>query len=138
MTDKKSIVQQDEEQQEVAPYEGTERTRTRRAYIPRADIYETDDAIVAVTDIPGASESGIDITLEKNILTIRAYPIEETVEGLSLIYSEFGSGDFERRFTLSDEIDREKIEARVKNGVLTLRLPKAAPAKARKIAVKTV
>lgn len=138
MTDKKSIVQQDEEQQEVAPYEGTERTRTRRAYIPRADIYETDDAIVAVTDIPGASESGIDITLEKNILTIRAYPIEETVEGLSLIYSEFGAGDFERRFTLSDEIDREKIEARVKNGVLTLRLPKAAPAKARKIAVKTV
>ncbi len=138
MTDKKSIVQQDEEQQEAAPYEGTERTRTRRAYIPRADIYETDDAIVAVTDIPGASESGIDITLEKNILTIRAYPIEETVEGLSLIYSEFGAGDFERRFTLSDEIDREKIEARVKNGVLTLRLPKAAPAKARKIAVKTV
>ncbi len=122
--------------EEMTAYEESERTRERRAYVPRADIYEVDDAIMVVTDIPGANEKSVDITLEKNILTIRAYPVEEDMSGLSLLYSEFGIGDFERRFSISDEIDREKIEADVKNGVLTLRLPKAAPAKARKITVR--
>lgn len=133
MADEKNL---ESNKQEMTPYEDSERTSARRAYIPRADIYETDEGIVVLANVPGANENSVDIVLEKNVLTIRAYPVEETYAGMSLVYSEYGIGDYERRFTLSDEIDREKIEARVKDGVLTLHLPKAGPAKARKIAVK--
>lgn len=123
--------------QEMETSEDTERTRTRRAFVPRSDIYETEKEIVLVTDVPGASQENVDITLEKNILTIRAYPVEEDMDALSLIYAEYGIGDYERRFTLSDEIDREKIEAQVKNGVLTLHLPKAEEAKPKRIPVQS-
>lgn len=134
MADEKALETQQKE--EMTPYEDTERTSARRAYIPRADIYETDAEIVVAANVPGANENSVDITLEKNVLTIRAYPVEENYEGLSLVYSEYGIGDYERRFTISDEIDRDKIEAQVKNGVLTLHLPKSGPAKMRKITVK--
>jgi HSP20 family protein len=117
-------------------YTDSERTRDRRVYVPAADIYETEDAMFIVTDVPGTDQANVEVTLEKNVLTITAYPIEETFEGLSLVYSEYGYGDLERRFVLSNAIDQEKIEANVQNGVLTLRLPKAGPAKSRKIIVQ--
>ena len=89
-------------------------------------------------DVPGADEKTVDITLEKNVLTIYAYPPVETVENYSLTYGEYGVGDFERKFSVPQDIDHDKIEAKVKNGVLTLHLPKAGPAKARKIEVRSV
>jgi len=123
------------ETREMAPYE--ERTRQRRIYIPRADIYETHGDVVVIADIPGVDEKSVDITLEKNVLTINAYPVDYQPEGYSPVYSEYGMGDYQRRFVISNEIDQEKIEASVKNGVLYLRLPKAGPAKTRKITVRT-
>ncbi|MBN1220235.1 MAG: Hsp20/alpha crystallin family protein [Anaerolineae bacterium] len=125
-----------EEKKEVATVEGAERTRIRRAYVPRVDIYENDDAIMLVTDVPGVDENSIDITLEKSVLTINGYVQTEAPDNYSLAYAEYQTGDYERSFTLSEEIDRENIEATVKNGVLRLRLPKAGPAKTRKITVK--
>jgi HSP20 family molecular chaperone IbpA len=124
------------ETKEMAPYE--ERTRQRRVYIPRADIYETRDDVVVIADIPGADEKSVDITLEKNVLTINAYPVgyRYQPEGYSSVYSEYGIGDYQRRFVISNEIDQDKIEASVKNGVLHLRLPKSGPAKTRKITVR--
>ncbi|BAJ64726.1 Hsp20/alpha crystallin family protein [Anaerolinea thermophila] len=116
--------------------EKTERIRERRVYLPRTDIYETRDDLVLVMDLPGADEKSVDIMLEKNVLTIKAYPTFERPENYTLAYAEYGEGDFERSFALSDEIDREHIEARVKNGTLYLRLPKAGAAKPTKIEVK--
>jgi HSP20 family molecular chaperone IbpA len=124
------------EKQEVETVDGAERTRARRAYVPRVDIFETDDAIILLTDMPGVDEKSVDITLEKNLLTINGYVEVDAPDNYSLTYAEYESGDYERSFNLSDEIDREKIEATVKNGVLRLHLPKAAPAKTRKITVK--
>jgi len=124
------------EKQEVETVEGAERTRARRAYVPRVDIYETDNAIVLLTDMPGVDEDAIDITLEKNVLTINGLVEENNPDNYSLVYAEYQTGDFQRSFTLSNEIDRDKIEATVKNGVLRLYLPKAEPAKTRKITVK--
>jgi HSP20 family molecular chaperone IbpA len=124
------------EKQEVETVDGAERTRARRAYVPRVDIYETGEAIVLLTDMPGVDEKSVDITLEKNVLTINGTVETETPDNYSLSYAEYESGDYERSFNLSNEIDREKIEATVKNGVLRLNLPKAAPAKTRKITVK--
>jgi HSP20 family protein len=125
------------EKQEITTMDETERTRDRQCFIPRADIYETDDYIILLADIPGANENSTDITLEKNILTINANVDWNMPDDYGLNYGEYGIGDYQRSFTLSDEIDRENIEATIANGVLRLQLPKAGPAKTKKISVKS-
>jgi HSP20 family molecular chaperone IbpA len=127
----------DVSKQEVVETEEMERTRDRRCYIPRTDIYETKDEIMLIADVPGADDKSLDISLEKNILTINAYIDEMIPEGFKRIYSEYESGDYKRSFKLSDEIDQSKIKAVVKNGELRLQLPKSEPAKAKKISVKS-
>jgi HSP20 family molecular chaperone IbpA len=116
---------------------GAERTRSQKAFVPYADIYETGDEIVVVADMPGVSEESVDITLEQDVLTINGYVEPETPEDHSLAYAEYDVGDFVRSFRISNEIDRDGIEATLKDGVLHLHLPKAGPAKAKKISVKT-
>jgi HSP20 family molecular chaperone IbpA len=125
---------QETDKQEVA--EGrAERTRDRVAFIPRVDIYETNEDIYVVADVPGVDENSVDITLEKDVLTIDGYVEPMEPEGYRLAYAEYRVGDYHRRFTLSNQIDRDKIEATVRDGVLRLHLPKATPT-TRKIAVK--
>jgi HSP20 family molecular chaperone IbpA len=113
------------QKQEIVEQNETERTRDTRLYIPRVDIYETDEAIHLIADIPGADENSIDITLEKNVLTIDAEVQAEKPQDYSLTYAEYGIGSFRRKFNLSNEIDQEKIVAEVKDGVLKLKLPKS-------------
>jgi len=117
---------QETEKQELAET-GAERTRARLAFVPRADIYETNEAIVVVTDIPGVDVNSLDITLEEDVLTINGYVEPIYPEGYNLTYAEYRIGDYQRRFTLSNKIDRNSIEATVKDGVLRLYLPKAEP-----------
>lgn len=124
------------QKEEVTTPEDTERTRECRCFVPRADIYEVDDQIVIVADVPGANEKSVEVTLEKNVLTINAYVDLPEMEGYSLVFAEYEVGDYQRSFKLSDEIDRDKIQATIKDGVLRLYLPKAAAAQARKINVK--
>ncbi len=124
------------QKEELATPEGAERTRECECFVPRADIYELDDQIIIVADVPGVSEKSVDITLEKNILTINAYVEPVEWEGYSLSYAEYGIGDFQRSFRVPNVIDRDNIEAVLKDGVLRLFLPKAPQAKTRKIEVK--
>lgn len=135
-TKEKELQVQEAEKQEVETVNGAERTRARKAYVPRVDIYETDEAIFAVADMPGVNDKTIEITLEKNVLTIDGYVEPESSDKYDLAYAEYEVGDYHRSFKLSNEIDRDKIEATVKNGVLHLSLPKIGEAKARKISVK--
>jgi HSP20 family molecular chaperone IbpA len=135
-TNSKDLQVQEAEKQEVVNFEDAERTRDVKAFVPRSDIYETDNEIVAVADMPGVDESSIDITLEKNILTIYGTIEPRMPENYSLAYAEYEVGDYERRFTLSNKIDLNKIEATVKDGVLRVHLPKIGPAQTKKIAVK--
>lgn len=134
MTDQEKELQvKKEEAQE--PEQG-ERTRTAPVYIPRADIFETEGQVIVIADMPGVSETSVDITLEKNTLTIRGQVEPDNYPDYTLSYAEYGVGDYERSFVLSDKIDQEHIEASVKNGVLRLLLPKQEEAKARRIQVK--
>ena len=133
MANEKELNIQETEKQEIAET-GAERTRSRLAFVPRADIYETNEAIVLLTDMPGADENSLDIMLENDVLTINGYVDTAYPEGYGLSYGEYRVGDYQRSFTLSNKIDRDKIEATVKDGVLRLYLPKAEPA-TRKIAV---
>jgi HSP20 family molecular chaperone IbpA len=116
--------------------EGVERTRSKKLYTPAVDIVEGKEELYLIADMPGVDENSVDITLDKNILTIYGTVEPETHDNYRLIYTEYGIGDYKRTFTLSDEIDREKIQATVKNGILRLKLPKAETAKSRKIPVK--
>lgn len=112
-----------------------ERTKSSRVLTPAIDILEQGEALILRADIPGVEENSTDVTLENGVLTIRAQVAEEKEEVQGEWLREFVPGDYERSFTISDDIDQEHIEARVKEGVLTLRLPKAAPARPRKIQV---
>ncbi len=127
----------DAEKQQVALSEGTELTRDRITFLPRSDIYETNDALVLLMDIPGAREEDIDITLEKNILTVNALVDPKEPENYALALQEYEVGDYQRSFRLSNEIDQDRIEASYQHGVLRLVLPKAEAAKAKKIAIKS-
>lgn len=124
------------EKQEVETPMGVERTRTTRTFSPAVDIYETEAGVVLLADMPGVDMNDVDIMLEKNLLTIRGMVEEPTAESYELAYAEYPIGDYERTFALSDEVDKSKIEATMKNGVLRLLLPKAEEAKVRKIAVR--
>jgi HSP20 family molecular chaperone IbpA len=126
----------DIEKKEAQSPERIERTWSKRTYSPQVDILERKEDIVVIADMPGVDETSVDINLEKNVLSIYGRVEEEEFRGYSPAYTEYGIGDYERVFTLSDEIDREKIDASVKNGVLTIVLPKAEKMKSRKIAVK--
>ena len=133
MADTEELQVQEAQKQEVVE-SGAERTRARLAFVPRADIYETDDKLVIVADMPGVDEKSIDVTLEGGVLTIQGAVELRWPEKHSLIYAEYRVGDYERSFTLSDRIDQGGIEATVKHGVLRLHLPKAQP-ETRKISV---
>ena len=127
---------QDVQKKEMENVDRAERTRSVRVYTPNVDIIERKDNILLLADMPAADESSIDITLEKNVLTIYGKVDFQPPENMRLIQAGYGIGDYQRSFTLSDEIDRDKIKATMKNGVLNLVLPKAAVVKTKKITVE--
>jgi HSP20 family protein len=112
-------------------------TPPRPLFVPPADIYETRDNIVVLAEMPGVASDGVDITLERRVLTIRGRSAVIEHSGYQRVYTEYTDGDYERSFTLSENIDRDRIEATLKNGLLHLVLPKAETAKARRIELKT-
>jgi len=115
---------------------GTEQISARRLFRPDVDIVERKDDIVIMADMPGVGKDSVDITLENKVLTIYGKVDAEIPEKHKLYISEYGIGDYQRVFNINEEIDRDKIEASVKNGVLKIILPKSEALKARKIEVK--
>jgi HSP20 family molecular chaperone IbpA len=126
MAESTDVQVQETDKQEIVE-SGAERTRARLAFVPRVDIHENADAIVVLADVPGVDEGSVDITLENRVLTIKGYVGVEWPDDYALAYAEYRVGDYERSFTLSDAIDRDGIEATVRDGVLRLHLPKAQP-----------
>ena len=115
---------------------GTERTRDRPVYVPRVDIVETEDALEILADMPGVTRDGVEVTLEQRVLRIRGRAELPLPEGVAPLYLEYEPGDYERAFTLSEAVDAAGIEARVRDGVVHLRLPKAGPAKLQRVEVR--
>ncbi|WP_119458708.1 Hsp20/alpha crystallin family protein [Rhodospirillaceae bacterium SYSU D60014] len=124
------------EQKVPRAIDGGERTHARAVFVPRTDIYETEESIILLAEMPGVAPDAVDITLEKRLLTIHGHAGDQEHEGYRQIYAEYAEGDYERVFTLSEDIDQDRIEASQSDGILRLVLPKAEPAKARKIQVK--
>ena len=106
-------------------------------HTPLIDIHEGPEGLVLEADLPGASDQSLTIQVEDNVLSLRAR-VESTVPAdARVLHEEYRPGDFYRSFILSDEVDRSRISAEVKNGVLRLSLPKAERAKTRRIEIKT-
>ncbi len=126
----------EKELQKTESATAAEKIRNVKTFVPRVDIYDTKESIFLIADMPGVDEKTVEVELEKNILTITGWTEDSKLKDHSLLFSEYETGDYERSFTLSDEIDREKINATVKQGVLLLELPKAEKVKPKKIAIK--
>jgi HSP20 family protein len=120
--------------QAQTPTRATE--QRQRPLVPAVDIVETEQAVLLYADVPGVAEDGLDLTVDRGVLTLRARTKESTPQGFEPIYQEYVPADYERQFTLGDAIDSERISATVTNGVLRLELPKASKAMPKKIAVK--
>ena len=125
------------QKQEVQSTEGVERTRAMRVFVPSVDIYSEDDGVIIMVDLPGVDENNLDINLEEKVLTINGYVTPEEPEDFELTYHEYRVGDYQRSFTIPDEIDTDNIEASISHGVLKIVLHKAPEAQTRKISVKS-
>jgi HSP20 family protein len=113
-----------------------ESTRPMRAFLPTTDIFETDEALTMLLEMPGVDRENIEISVENGVLTVEGKINFSKYEGLQPVYSEYNVGPFRRSFRLSSRIDQDKIRAEMQGGVITLVLPKAEEAKPRRIDVK--
>jgi HSP20 family molecular chaperone IbpA len=107
----------------------------RSVFTPPIDIYEGEEGLVLTADLPGVSPDSLDIQVQDNKLTLFGRVGAYVPAGAKLLHGEFETGDFLRSFILSDEVDLEKISAKLNNGVLEVVLPKAPKTQPRRIQV---
>ena len=112
-----------------------EQTVPVRYFVPTTDIFETEDGLTVVMEVPGVDREAIDINLENDVLRIEAKIDPSKYDGMEPLYTEYNVGHFARSFTLSNKIDQQQISAKLEDGVLTLTLKKAKEAIPRKISV---
>jgi HSP20 family molecular chaperone IbpA len=112
-----------------------ETTVPARTYIPNADIYETQDALRIDLEMPGVDKDNVDVHVEDGVLTVDGKLDFAQYQGLQPLYTEYNIGHYSRSFRLSTRIDQDKIGAGMKDGVLSLTLPKVEQAKPRAIKV---
>ena len=112
-----------------------ESTIPARTFVPTADIYEDRDSLKVVLEMPGVEKSNVDIRVEEGVLFVEGRLDVVKYRGLQPLYTEYNIGNYARSFRLSNAIDQDKIGAELKDGVLSLTLPKAEKAKPRTIQV---
>ena len=122
------------EKQELAKKE--EKTIPGRYFVPAADIFETEDALTVIMEIPGVEKKDVSIALEDDSLRVEGQIDFSKYQGMEPVYTEYNVGHYARGFSLSGKIDREGISAQLDDGVLTLTLPKAKESMPRRIAIK--
>jgi HSP20 family protein len=113
-----------------------ESTIPARRFLPITDIFETNDALRVILEMPGVDTESVDVRVENDVLTIEGQVDFTKYQGLTPLYTEYNVGNYARSFQLSSKIDQERIGAELKDGVITLILPKAEKAKPRKIMVR--
>lgn len=112
-----------------------EQTLSARTYIPGADIFEAEQALTVVLEMPGVDKSNVDVSVEAGVLVVEGRVDFSKYEGMHPVYTEYNVGHYRRTFSLSNKIDQSAITAEMKDGVLTVTLPKAEAAKARRIEI---
>jgi len=113
-----------------------ETTIPARIFLPTADIYETEDALSVILEMPGVEKNNVDVRVEDGVLKVEGRLDFSKYQGLQPLYTEYNVGHYFRSFQLSSKIDHNRIEAELKDGVLALTLPKVEEAKPRTIQIK--
>jgi HSP20 family protein len=121
------------EKQELANKE--EKIIPGRYFVPPADIFETEEALTVIMEMPGVEKKNVSIALENDTVRVEAQIDFAQYQGMEPVYTEYNVGHYAREFTLSSKIDRDNISAQLDDGVLTLTLPKVKEAMPRRIAV---
>ncbi|MBW2066629.1 MAG: Hsp20/alpha crystallin family protein [Deltaproteobacteria bacterium] len=135
MVDTESKALQAKEKREVTT--PAEQTRPGLVFTPAVDIFETEKEITLVADMPGVKSDDLNISLNDNVLTLEGEVAAPERPDEVDVLREYRTGKYYRQFTLSQVIDQSKIEAELKDGVLTLRLPKVEAAVPKKITIKS-
>ena len=112
-----------------------EKTQNGKWYVPRTDIFETDNELYVRMDMPGVKKSDIGVNVEKNVLSVEGTIDPAPYREMEPAFTEYNIGNFTRKFSLSNQINQEDIRAEIKDGVLLLVLPKIPEAQPRKIAI---
>ena len=113
-----------------------ETTIPARVFLPAADIFEGENDLTVILEMPGVEKSNVDIHVEDGALNVEGRLDLTKYRGLQPLYTEYNIGHYSRNFRVSGKIDQNKIAAELKDGILTLKLPKAEEAKPRTIQVK--
>lgn len=124
-----------EVQEKQVVQQKSESTKPEKLFIPAVDIFETEESVMVLAEIPGVNNTGVEVSLEDDVLTISGHRQVEEFEG-RLLLQEYENGSYLRKFTVAEAIDQEKITATMTNGLLKVTLPKAAPARPRKVVVQ--
>ena len=112
-----------------------ESTMPVRDFVPVTDIFETEQALTVVLEMPGVSKESVEVGVENDVITITGRIDSSKYEGLQPLYTEYNIGNYSRSFQISSKIEQEGIKADLKDGVMTLVLPKAEKAMPRRISV---
>jgi HSP20 family protein len=112
-----------------------ESTIPARTFVPTADIYEDRDSLKVTLEMPGVEKGNVEVKVEEGVLFVDGRLDLAKYRGLQPLYTEYNIGNYSRSFRLSNAIDQDKIGAELKDGVLSLTLPKAEKAKPRTIRV---
>jgi HSP20 family protein len=112
-----------------------ESTVPLRSFLPVSDIFETDHALNVVLEMPGVAKENVEIGIDNDVLKISGRIDIAKYEGLQPVYTEYNIGNYSRSFQLSNKVDQDGIKAELKDGVMTLVLPKSEKAKPRRISV---
>ena len=131
MTDQQELAVR--EKRELAERE--ERTVPGRFYVPQTDVYETEDALTVVMEMPGVDRKDVAVELKEGVLRVEGRIDFSKYGGMEPVYTEYNVGHFGRSFALSERVDQERIAAQLEDGVLTLSLPKTAEVRPRRIAI---
>lgn len=113
-----------------------ETTKPEKYFVPAVDIYETEKQVIVIAEMSGVASDGVVVTLDADVLTIKGDTDDAEQPNTRVILHEFESGHYLRRFTVAETIDQENITASMNDGLLTVTLPKAEPAKPQKIEIK--
>jgi HSP20 family molecular chaperone IbpA len=104
-------------------------------FVPTTDIFETDDELRLLVEMRGVDKGNVDISVKDRILTIDGRIDFQKYAGMTPVYTEYNIGNFHRRFSLSNKVDASSIRAEMRDGLLTLTIPKSEEAKPQKIEI---
>jgi HSP20 family protein len=131
------MVQQELKVQQKREVESNrESTIPARSFMPATDVFENEQALIVVMEVPGIQRDHVDVRVEDNHLTIEGRLDQSKYDGLQPVYTEYNIGNYSRSFQLSSQIEQDGIVAELNNGVMTLTLPKRESAKPRRISIK--